>query len=162
MQRRTACRVFFRFFRASPQQNVSSLCSIEMTRLLRHPRYARPVAAKLADNKTAWERHWRVLLLRHPRYARPVAAILADNKTTWERHWRVLQLRHPRYARPMAAKLADNKTAWERHWHVLLLRHPHYARPVAAILADNKTAFCHSRTLCEESLCIQMPRMRST
>ena len=46
--------------------------------------------AKLADNKTAWERHWRVLLLRHPRYARPVAAILADNKTAWERHWRVL------------------------------------------------------------------------
>ena len=27
--------------------------------------------------------HWRVLLLRHPRYARPVAAILADNKTTF-------------------------------------------------------------------------------
>ena len=29
---------------------------------VRHPRYTRPMAAKLADNKTAWERHWRVLL----------------------------------------------------------------------------------------------------
>ena len=101
-------------------------------------------------------------LLRHPRYARPVAAILADNKTAWERHWRVLLLRHPRYARPVAAILADNKTAWERHWRVLLLRHPRYARLMAAILADNKTAFCHSRTLCEESPCIQMSRVRST
>ena len=56
--------------------------------------------------------HWRVLLLRHPHYARPVAAKLADNKTAWERHWRVLLLRHPRYARLMAAKLADNKTTF--------------------------------------------------
>ena len=31
---------------------------------IRHPRYARLMAAKLADNKTAWERHWRVLQLR--------------------------------------------------------------------------------------------------
>ena len=160
--------------------------------LLRHPRYARPMAAILADNKTAWERHWRVLLLRHPHYARPVAAKLADNKTTFchsrtyvrdlifrdiLRFFRASPqqnvsslcsiemtrlLRHPRYARPVAAILADNKTAWERHWRVLLLRHPRYARLMAAILADNKTAFCRSRTLCEESPYIQMSRMRST